>query len=75
MRTLRLLALLSVPTWEAGNALSAQYSSWADLRNARVQSPALANTISVPELVAWQKVKSAWRAFEKQQDAEYRGDR
>lgn len=75
MRGLRLIFLLwaAEPTWDAGNAFAAQYKAWAELRNVRVQRPA--DTLSVPEVAEWQKVKSAWRRFESQQDAEYRGGR
>lgn len=61
--------LASAPTWEAGNAYALKYHVWATLRNIRVQSP---GTVSAPEMVEWQKVKSAWRQLEKQVDAEYR---
>ncbi len=56
------------PTWETGNAFAIEYKHWAELRNVRVQSP---GTLSAPEMLAWQSVKSHWRQLEKQVDAEY----
>lgn len=59
------------PAWELGNALGAAYNHWAALRNARVNSPATVDTLSAAEMIAWQKVKSAWRQLQKSVDAEY----
>lgn len=61
----------AAPTWQAGNALGEAYNRWAALRNARVSNPATVDTLSAAEMIAWQKVKSAWRALQKSVDAEY----
>ena len=65
----------SAPVWETANRLAGAYRVWTDLRNARVGSQVTVDTVSVPEFMAWQKVKAAWRELEKEQDAEYRGER
>ena len=65
----------SKPTWEQANFLAAEYSKWAELRNARVSDPRAVGTISLPEFQQWQRVKQEWRKLEKSVDAEYRGER
>jgi hypothetical protein len=62
----------AAPAWEVGNRFAVAYGSWAKLRNERVNNP---DTISVPEVAAWQTVKTAWRELEKAVDTEYRGER
>lgn len=66
-----LSARAAAPTWQVGNALGEAYNRWAALRNARVSNPATVDTLSAAEMIAWQKVKSAWRALQKSVDAEY----
>ena len=66
-----ILSARAAPTWTLGNALGEAYNRWAALRNARVSSPATVDTLSAAEMIAWQKVKSAWRALQKSVDAEY----
>jgi hypothetical protein len=62
------------PTWELGNSLADQYNRWTAMRNVRTADPAKEGTVSAAEFLEWQKVKSAWRQFDKQVDAEYRGE-
>ena len=52
------------------NSFAERYNAWVKLRNA-----GRPGTISAVEVRTWREVKSAWRAFEKRVDAEYRGDR
>lgn len=47
-----------------------EYLKWANLRNVRGQG-----VLPAPEMLQWQRVKSAWHSFCKAQDAEYRGYR
>lgn len=60
------------PTWKLGNAFTQTYNEWANLRNARVNDPLTVNNVSVPEFLAWHRLKSAWRALDKSVEADYR---
>jgi hypothetical protein len=68
-------ATASQPTWTLNNALAVEQGKWAALRNARVNDPLGEYKVSYPEVMAWQRVKAAWRQLEKQVDAEYRGEK
>jgi hypothetical protein len=57
--------------WQMADLFAAAYKVWARLRNARHQ----AGTVSYPEMLAWQRAKSAWRDTERGMDREYRGER
>lgn len=51
------------PTWERGNDLAIAYGQWDDLRNQRVVSPVRLGTVSVQEVLAWQRVKQKWHSL------------
>lgn len=76
MRSVRLLLVLaagavhaSAPTsFDRNHELVAAYDGWMKLRNARENA---GSTLDAREVLAWSKVKEAWRRFERAQDDEY----
>jgi len=73
--TLMICASLSLdaPVWKVANEFASLYYEWAMLRNERVQSESRRDTLSVPEVTAWKRVKASWKKLQSDVDAEYRG--